>query len=81
MDLTNFSDYFSFLNNPQIKISYDDKKITIDNPLASAYYYKDKVKTKITRNGYLTPTTKKEKIQLNNALYASSYERFSSHLL
>jgi hypothetical protein len=86
MDLTNFSNDFSFLNDPKITITYDSKKIMIDNPFVNAYYYKDGVKTKITRNGYLTPTTKKERIQLNtvkkelnNALYASSYERFSSH--
>ena len=86
MDLTNFSDDFSFLNDPKITISYNYKKIMIDNPLASAFYYKDGVKTKTTRNGFLTPTTKKERIQLNtvrkelnNALYATSYETFSSH--
>jgi hypothetical protein len=86
MDLTNFSNDFSFLNDPKITITYDSRKMTIDNPLASAFYYKDGVKTKITRNGYLSPTTKKEKIQLNtvkkelnNALYASSYETFSSY--
>ena len=33
----------------------------IDNPLASAYYYKDGEKTKITRNGYLTPKNQKQK--------------------
>ena len=86
MDLTNFSNDFTFLNDPKITISYDNRKTMIDNPLASAYYYKDGVKTQIVRNGFLTPTTKKQKIQLNtvkkelnNALYATSYERFSSY--
>jgi hypothetical protein len=86
MDLTNFSNDFTFLNDPKITISFDNRKTMIDNPLASAYYYKDGVKTQIVRNGFLTPTTKKEKIQLNtvkkelnNALYATSYERFSSY--
>lgn len=86
VDLTNFSNDFTFLNDPKITISFDNRKTMIDNPLASAYYYKDGVKTQIVRNGFLTPTTKKEKIQLNtvkkelnNALYATSYERFSSY--
>lgn len=86
MDLTNFSNDFTFLNDPKIIISYDDRRIIIDNPFASAFYYKDGVKTPISRNGFLTPTTWKQKNQLNtvkkelnNALYATSYERFSSY--
>jgi len=86
LDLTNFSDDFTFLNDSVITISFDDKKMIVKNPLATAYYYKDGAKIKITRGGYLTPTNKKEKIQLNtvkkelnNALYASTYERFSSY--
>jgi len=86
LDLTNFSDDFKFLNDPEIIITYNYKKIIIKNPLASSYYYVDGVKTPTTRNGFLTPTTPKQKIQLttvkkqlNNALYATSYERFSSN--
>ena len=86
LDLTNFSDDFKFLNEPRIVITYNDKKIIVSNPLASSYYYVDGVKTPTTRNGFLTPTTNKEKLQLsivkkqlNNVLYATSYERFSSN--
>ena len=85
LDLTNFNDDFTFMNAPTITVFYDKKRITVDNPLSGAYYYVDGVKTKTTRNGYLTPTNEKQfiqlsvvKKQLNNALYASSYERFSS---
>jgi len=85
LDLTDFSCDFTFLNEPMISIFYDKRKVTIHNPLASAYYYKDGVKTKTTRDGFLTPTTKKQRIQLNTvrrqlnaALYAPNYEQFSS---
>jgi hypothetical protein len=85
LDLTNTSDDFNFINDTEICIMYDKRKIYINNPLASAYYYKDGEKIKITREGFLTPTTKKQKMQintvrkqLNNSLYAISYERFSS---
>lgn len=88
LDLTNFNNDFSFLNDPKITITYQDKKIIIDNPLSSAYYYVDGVKTKITRGGYLTPTNKTQltqlktiKKQLNNSLYATFYEKFSSELV
>jgi hypothetical protein len=88
LDLTNFNNDFSFLNDPKITITYQDKKILIDNPLASAYYYVDGVKTKITRGGYLTPTNKAQfiqlktiKKQLNNSLYATFYEKFSSEIV
>jgi len=88
LDLTNFNNDFSFLNEPKITITYHDKNTLIDNPLASAYYYVDGVKTKITRGGYLTPTNKAQltqlktiKKQLNNTLYATFYEKFSSELV
>ena len=88
LDLTNFNSDFSFLNDPKISITYDDKKTLIDNPLASAFYYVDGVKTKITRGGYLTPTNQTQltqlktiKKQLNNSLYATFYEKFSSQLV
>lgn len=88
LDLTNFNSDFSFLNEEKISITYHDKKILIDNPLASAYYYVDGVKTKITRGGYLTPTNKAQltqlktiKKQLNNSLYATFYEKFSSEIV
>ena len=94
LDLTDFGADFSFLNDPTIVIlyndqymsqSYNNKKIIVENPLASSYYYVNGVKTKTTRNGFFTPRTKNEyqqlltiKKQLNNTLYASSYEHFSS---
>jgi len=88
LDLTIFNSDFSFLNDPKITIIYNNEEIIIDNPLASAYYYVDGVKTKITRSGYLTPTNKAQltqlttiKKQLNNTLYALYYEKFSSQLI
>lgn len=86
LDLTNFSNDYNFLNDPFITILYDGSPQNVNNPLAYAYYYKDDVKTKTLRNGYLMPQTKRQHIQLNtvrrqlnNVLYARSYERFSSH--
>lgn len=85
LDLTDFSDDYSFINDPQINILYDGKMITTENPLSTAYYYVNGVRTRITRNGYLTPTTNKEyvqlttvKNQLNGALAATNFEEFSS---
>jgi hypothetical protein len=85
LDLTDFSIDFSFLNDPEISIIYDKKRITTENPLAGAYYYVKGVRTRTTRQGFFTPTDNKQrqqlktvKKQLNNALYASNYERFSS---
>jgi hypothetical protein len=85
LDLTDFNVDFSFLNDPEITIFYDKKQITTENPLAGAYYYVDGVRTRTTRGGYFTPTTKKQRMtlntvkkQLNNALYAPNYEQFSS---
>lgn len=85
IDLTDFSVDFSFINEPTIDIFYNKRLITIENPLAGAYYYVDGKKTKTVRKGFLTPRTKKErsqlktiKKQLNNALYAPNYEQFSS---
>jgi len=86
LDLTDFSVDFSFINEPTIVIKYDDKRVIVKNPLASAFFYKDGVKTPITREGYLTPTTESQKTQLNtvkkelnNVLYAKTYETFSSY--
>ena len=86
IDLTDFTADFAFMNDPTITIIYDKKRTTIDNPLASAYYYPNGTKTKTTRNGFLTPRTRKERLQLNtvkrqlnNVLYAPTYETFSSH--
>jgi len=85
LDLTDFSVDFTFLNDPEITIFYNKRIITTENPLSGAYYYVDGVRTRTTRNGFFTPTTKKErsklnvvKKQLNNALYAPNYEQFSS---
>jgi hypothetical protein len=86
LDLTDTTVDFTFINMDKITIKYENKEITIDNPLAGAYYYVDNMKTKTTRNGFLTPKTQEEllqidvvKKQLNNALYAHTYEHFSSH--
>ena len=86
IDLTTFTDDFTFMNAPVLEIVFDGVRRTIENPLAHAFYYKDGVKTKTTRNGFLTPSTIRERRQLNsvrkqlnNVLYATTYERFSSH--
>ena len=87
LDLTNFSNDFNFLDEPTIAILYNHRYILIENPLASSYYYVNGVKTKTTRNGFFTPKTNKQKTQLNivkkqlnNVLYASTYEKFSSNV-
>jgi hypothetical protein len=85
LDLTNFSNDYAFINEPKINILYDRQNIILDNPLATAYYYKDGVKTKITRNGFLTPQNKRQRLQLttvknqlNSCLHNETYETFSS---
>lgn len=85
LDLTETSVDFSFLNDPEITIFYDKKRITTENPLSGAYYYVDGVRCRTTRGGFFNATTKKQKQQiavvkkqLNNALYAVNYEQFSS---
>jgi hypothetical protein len=85
LDLTDFSVDFSFLNDPEITIFYDKRRITTENPLACAYYYVNGVRTRTRREGFFTPTNKKQRMQLNtvrkqlnNALYALNYEQFSS---
>lgn len=87
IDLTNTNDDFSFFNQDKIKILYDNKNIIIDNPLfaSNVFYYEDGVKTRVKRNGFFTPKTERQKMtievikkQLNNTLYAETYEKFSS---
>ena len=85
LDLTDFNDDFSFLNDPEITIFYNSQFITTENPLSCAYYYVNGVRTRTTRNGFLSPTNNKEYIQLNTVkkqlgetLHATSYEEFSS---
>lgn len=85
LDLTDFTVDFTFLNDPEISIFYKKRLVTTENPLSGAYYYVNGVRTRTTRGGFLTPTTKKQrsklnvvKKQLNNALYAPTYEQFSS---
>jgi hypothetical protein len=85
LDLTNFNNDYSFINDPEITIYYDSQMITTENPLSSAYYYVNGVRTRTQRNGFLTPHNNKQyvqlnivKKQLNDALYASNYEEFSS---
>ena len=86
IDLTDFTQDYTFMNAPVLQITFDGVAKTIENPLASAFYYKDGVKTKTTRNGYLSPSNMRQNLQLdtvrrqlNNVLHAGSYERFSSH--
>lgn len=85
LDLTDFTADLSFLNDPEITIFYDKKRFTTENPLSGAYYYVHGVRMKTTRAGFFTPRTKKQrsqltlvKKQLNNALWATSYEQFSA---
>ena len=79
---------YSFLNQEEITILYNGERITIENPLASAYYYPNGEKTKITRNGIVNSVTKKDKIrlktirrQLYDTLHAKTYEEFSSQVV
>jgi hypothetical protein len=88
IDLTDFTQDFTFMNTHVLHITFDGSSQTIENPLASAFFYKDGVKTKTKRNGYLTPSNMRQNLQLdtvrrqlNNVLHARSYERFSSHPL
>jgi len=87
-DITDQTYDYLFLNEPTITILYDNKHITIDNPLASAYYYSSGVKTKITRNGIVQASTIQDKKrlktvrrQLYNTLHAKTYEEFSSQVV
>lgn len=87
-DITQQDVDYSFLNSPEITIFYNNEYITISNPLASAYYYPDGVKTKITRNGYVNARTEMEhkrlrtiKRQLYNTQHAKTYEEFSSQVV
>jgi hypothetical protein len=79
---------YSFLNCPDITILYNEETVTIRNPLASAYYYPNGQKTKISRNGIIIATCKKDQIrlktvrrQLFNTLHAKTYEEFSSQVV
>ena len=79
---------YSFLNQSEITILYNYKMITIQNPLASAYYYPNGEKTKICRNGILNAIKQKDKIrlktirrQLYDTLHAKTYEEFSSQIV
>ena len=86
----NGSDY-SFMNEKEIIILFDDEYIKIENPLAAqnVNYFNDKGEKKIVqRNGFLTPrndsevrklkTTNKE---FNNVMYSKRYSTFSSNTL
>jgi len=85
LDLTRGSDNFDFLNEEMITIYYNKREITVENPLAHAYFYFHGLKSKTYRCGFFTPQNAVQKAQiavvkkqLNNALYARSYEQFSS---
>lgn len=87
-DITQQSYDYSFMNEPTITVCFDGEIITLDNPLAGAFYYKDNVKTRTTRNGFLNASTIKEykqintiRRQLNNTLRAKTYEEFSSNIV
>ena len=84
------SDY-SFMNETNIKILFDNKEITITNPLApqnNYYFDMNGQKHIVQRNGFLTPTNEFQKNKLkitnkefNNVLYAKRYPTFSSNTL
>jgi hypothetical protein len=79
------ADNFDFLNEEFITIYHNKKKVTVENPLAHAYFYYHGIKSKTYRCGFFNAKNPVEKAQvavvkkqLNNALYAGSYEQFSS---
>jgi hypothetical protein len=85
LDLTDFSADYSFLDDPEITVFYEKRKVTTENPLAGAYYYVKGQRVRTVRNGFFSPANKKQRLQLdtvrvqcNNALYAEYYETFSS---
>jgi hypothetical protein len=87
-DITEQEFNYSFMNEENITVFFDGEFVTIENPLAGAYYYKDNIKTRTTRNGYLNASTIKEfkqistiRRQLHNTLYAETYEEFSSNIV
>ena len=87
-DITDQHFDYSFLNEPTISILYDNTHLTITNPLASAFFYPNGIKTPITRQGYLQATTPAQKLrlktirrQLYDTLHAKTYEEFSSQLI
>jgi hypothetical protein len=87
-DITDQTENYAFLNNPTIRILYKNEYIYVRNPLASAYYYPNGIKTQIERNGYVQATTaiQHKKLhtirrQLYNTLHAKTYEEFSSQIV
>jgi hypothetical protein len=84
------SDY-SFMNETNITILFDNEEITITNPLAAqnVYYFDTNGEKKIVqRNGFLTPSNLSESKKLNmnnkefnNVMYAQRYPTFSSNTL
>jgi hypothetical protein len=87
-DITDQNADYSFLNKKTIEVFYENKNIKINNPLASAVYYPNGVKTSIERNGYVQATTPNQikqlatiRRQLFNTLHAKTYEEFSSQLV
>ena len=85
LDLTLLSNDYTFINEATITILYCGEWITVNNPLATAFFYENGVKTPIRRNGFLSPITNKEWKQLKSiqkqieyALQEKTYEWFSS---
>ena len=88
LDLTDFTQDLTFLNQHRITILFDGKEHTIANPLAAGaarYYDASGNCVPVVRNGYLTPTTEEERLtlrtvrkQLFNTQYSKTYEEFSS---
>ena len=88
MDLTDFTQNFTFLNTPFLTILFDGKEHTIRNPLAAKaarYYDMSGNCVPVERNGYLTPTTEEQRLtlttvrkQLINTQFSKTYEEFSS---
>ena len=87
-DITDDEHDYSFLNNRQISIVYENRHHRIRNPLASAYYYNHGIKTPTIRNGIVQAKTRADhrrlktiKRQLYDTLHATTYEEFSSQLV
>ena len=82
---------YSFMNEDKITVLFDEKYITIDNPLApqNVYYFdQEGYKKTVVRNGFLTPRNISERRklditnkELNNVMYAKRYPTFSSNTL
>jgi hypothetical protein len=88
LDLTDFSQDLTFLNEDRITILFDGKEQTIANPFAAhnaRFYDLSGNCVPVERKGYLTPTTEEQRLTLNtvrkqlfNTQFSKTYEEFSS---